>query len=228
MNSGVVSYLRAFGVRWSVLMSGPLSVPLAIVAFFVPNDMAKIALFVTSILCAFYSSYWVWKVERETRISAENALKDALERRPLEIIFDPQNENNKFWSREQRRDEKGEPIAGLYWEYRAVIKNISNKTARNVKVTVEAIGEMPLRPELSSFDINKSTQIDLHPNEETLAIIRRWPIPARQQGMALGADVYGPIKMTASAEDVPSAIALFRFDPERTPMIFEQINLDLR
>jgi hypothetical protein len=39
--------------------------------------------------------------------------------------------------------------------------------------------------------------------------------------MAVGADIYGPIKMTVSANDVPPRIKFFHFDPERTPMIFE-------
>ena len=207
--SSLISYLRAFVARWSLAMSGPLSVPFAIASLYVQNGTAKTVLLLTAAICALFSSYWIWKIEREARISAETKLKDALEPRPLQIVFDPQNPNDKFWSREQMRDEKGAPTPGSYWEYRAAIKNVSGKTARNVKVTVEAIGAIPLRQELSSFDINKSTKIDLHPNDETLAIIRRWPIPARQAGMAWGADVYGPIKMTASAEDVLPTVTLF-------------------
>jgi hypothetical protein len=80
---------------------------------------------------------------------------------------------------------------------------------KNVKVTVEAIGIMPTRPIHSNFDINKKTFIDLTPNEETLAIIRTWFNPPLVQGMAIGEGIYGPIKMTASADDVLPTTKVF-------------------
>jgi hypothetical protein len=140
---------------------------------------------------------------------------------PLEIIFDASNPSRKFWSIEPMRDESGKQVPGTFWEYRAIIKNTSPKTLRNVKATVEAIGPMPSRPEPSQFDINKKHLIDLNPDEEALVLIRRWFNPPRVAGMACGTDIYGPIKMTASANDVPPTIKLFHFDPEQTPMIFE-------
>jgi hypothetical protein len=141
--------------------------------------------------------------------------------RPIKIIFDQTNPNRKFWSIEQMKDETGKPIPGSFWEYRALIKNASAKTLRNVKVTVEAIGPMPTRPEPSQFDINKKHLVDLNPEEEALVLVRRWYNPAIVAGMVCGTDMYGPIKMTASADDVWPTMKLFHFDPERTPMIFE-------
>ena len=119
------------------------------------------------------------------------------------------------------RDETGKQIPGTFWEYRALIKNVSAKTLRNVKVTIEAIGPMPTRPEPSQFDINKSHLVDLNPDEEALVLVRRWFNPPIVVGMACGTDMYGPIKMTASADDVFPTIKFFHFDPELTPMIFE-------
>jgi hypothetical protein len=80
---------------------------------------------------------------------------------------------------------------------------------------------MPTRPEPSQFDIDKKPLIDLTPNEETLAVIRRWFNPPIVAGMVIGEDVYGPIKMTASADDVLPTTRVFQFEPMRTPMIFE-------
>jgi hypothetical protein len=140
---------------------------------------------------------------------------------PLEIVFDATNPGRKFWSIEPMRDDSGKQMAASFWEYRALIKNKSMRTLRNVKVVVEATGAMPTRPELSRFDINKQPLIDLTPGEETLAIIRRWFNPPIVAGMVVGEDAYGPIKMTASADDVLPTMKVFRFDPERTPMIFE-------
>ncbi|MDQ6867544.1 MAG: hypothetical protein M3178_03760 [Pseudomonadota bacterium] len=44
---------------------------MAIIAYFVQNDAAKIILLTTAVLCAVFASYWVWKVERVARIDAE-------------------------------------------------------------------------------------------------------------------------------------------------------------
>ncbi len=139
----------------------------------------------------------------------------------LEIIFDPANPGRKFWSIEPMKDETGKQIRGSFWEYRAVIKNNSKKTARNVKVVVEAIGPMPTRPETALFDLNKKPVIDIAPHDDALAVIRRWFNPVRVVGMAIGADIYGPIKVTASADDTRPAVKTFHFDPEKTPMIWE-------
>jgi hypothetical protein len=139
---------------------------------------------------------------------------------PLAIIFDPTNPRNRFWSIENMKDENGNQIAGTFWQYRAVIKNKSVRTVKNVKVTVEAIGAMPTRPVHSRFDINKKNFIDLTPSEEALAVIRTWFNPPLVQGMAIGEGAYGPIKMTASADDVLPTTTVFQFDPMQTPMIW--------
>jgi hypothetical protein len=66
----------------------------------------------------------------------------------------------------------------------------SAKTLRNVRVTVEAIGAMPTRPEPSYFDVNRKPLIDLHPNEEVLTVIRRWYNPPIVAGMVMGGCVW--------------------------------------
>jgi hypothetical protein len=139
---------------------------------------------------------------------------------PLQIIFDSSNPGRKFWSIEPIKDETGK-AKGTHWEYRTLIKNNSPKTLKNVKVIVEAVGPLPHRPEPSYFDINKQPLIDLHPQAEALAVIRRWYNPPIVAGLAVGEDIYGPIKMTASADDVPPKTKFFHFDPMRTPMIWE-------
>ena len=139
---------------------------------------------------------------------------------PIKITFDQANPNGKFWSIQPMRDETGKQRT--FWEYRALIKNVSAKTLRNVKVIVEAIGPIPMRPEPSQFDINKKELIDLNPQEETLVVVWRWFNPPIRAGMASGTDIYGPVKLTASADDVSPTERFFHFDPERTPMIWEK------
>src|SRR6202035_5505477 len=65
-------------------------------------------------------------------------------RSPLEIIFDPSNPGRKFFSIETAKDELGK-ARGTHWEYRALIKNNSSKTLKNVKAIIEAVGPLPHR-----------------------------------------------------------------------------------
>jgi hypothetical protein len=58
-------------------MSGPLSVPAAIAAALVPNAVATLLLAATAMFCFIFSSYWVWRIEREKREEAENQLAAA-------------------------------------------------------------------------------------------------------------------------------------------------------
>jgi hypothetical protein len=140
---------------------------------------------------------------------------------PLLIMFDHRNPNRKFWSIEPVRDEAGKQIQGSYWEYRAIVKNSSASTVRNVRVLVEATGPLPTRPEQPVFDIDRKPVRDLAPEEEALAVIRVWYNPPVVEGMVCGDDVYGPIKMIAHGDDVQPKTKLFHFNPERTPMIWE-------
>jgi hypothetical protein len=77
--TGFRDFVQAFGGRWFVAMSGPLSVPLGFIAYLVQNDAAKILLLVTAISCVIYSSYRVWKTERENANFAHEALEKAQE-----------------------------------------------------------------------------------------------------------------------------------------------------
>jgi hypothetical protein len=73
-NSGVKEFLQAFVPQWATAMSGALSVPLAIVALFVPNDFARIGFGFTAIVCFIASSYLVWRKERRGAIGAGERL----------------------------------------------------------------------------------------------------------------------------------------------------------
>jgi hypothetical protein len=163
------------------------------------------------ILAALLTHLILWLRERIRQLKGS----------PFEIIFDSTNFHRKFWSIEPMRDADGKQIAGSYWEYRAIVKNKSTTKLENVKIIIEAIGAMPTRPEISHFDINKKPLIDLTPNEETLVVIRCWPNPPIFAGMASGEDMYGPIKMVATADNALPFTRIFHFDPEKNPMIYE-------
>jgi hypothetical protein len=136
----------------------------------------------------------------------------------LVIEFNAKNPGRKFWSIEN-------PTPGIpraFWEYRVAIKNKSAATIRNVSVTVERIGQMPVRPESAPFDRDQRMTCDLKPGCSELAVVLRWPTRP-EAGMLAGpsALAYGPIKIIASGDDVPVASRVFQFDYQRTPMLFE-------
>lgn len=60
-------------------MSGPLSVPLAVFAILVTNDSAKVALWITSMGCVIFASYWTWRAERERVTALEERIADLLD-----------------------------------------------------------------------------------------------------------------------------------------------------
>jgi hypothetical protein len=72
--SGIKEFLQAFVPQWATAMSGGLSVPLAIAAFFVTNDLARISLGFTAIVCFIASAYLVWRKERRRTIETEERL----------------------------------------------------------------------------------------------------------------------------------------------------------
>jgi hypothetical protein len=69
--AGLLDFFRAIWSEWFTAMSGPLSVPATILALWIENPTAKIALWVTAFICVWAAAYAVWKKEREKVISLE-------------------------------------------------------------------------------------------------------------------------------------------------------------
>lgn len=138
---------------------------------------------------------------------------------PLEIIFDSSNPSKRFWSMESARGKN----KSVFWEYRVEIKNKSSKTIRNVSVTVEHTGLMPVRPVDQFFDKSGIATCDLRPGSSELVPVLQWPIPIVQAGMLAGSTAleYGPIKVIAVADDVSLVTRNFQFDYQAEPMLFE-------
>ena len=74
--SWVRDFIRAFGVRWFVAMSGGLGVPLTAAGVFFEPIVVKVVFFVTAVFCFVFSSFWIWKVEHEARLKAEDIVAD--------------------------------------------------------------------------------------------------------------------------------------------------------
>ena len=144
---------------------------------------------------------------------------------PLEIIFDSSNPARRFWSMESVTNEKGEVLPGSVLQYRVEIRNDSSKTVKNVSVTREHVGQMPIRPVDLIFDKTKKPVCDINPNHSELAVVFNWPIPTNPVGLLSGttAREYGPIKLIASAADTLPTTKVFEFDYQQSPMLREVI-----
>jgi hypothetical protein len=118
----------------------------------------------------------------------------------------------------------GKP-SGVFWEHRVEIRNNSERTLRNVSATIEHIGQLPVRPYDSVFDKIKKTSCDLKPGCSELVPVMRWPNPKQQAGMPCGpsAWIYGPVKITASADDTPPSVRIFQFNYETEQMLFDKV-----
>ena len=65
------SFLRAIFANWFTGMSGPISVPLSVAAYFVPNSVAQVLLALTALVCAIFTAYWVWQTERKKTVELQ-------------------------------------------------------------------------------------------------------------------------------------------------------------
>ena len=73
-----INFVRAVFARWFTAMSGPLSVPLAIAALYVTNDLAKALLGITAIVCVVFASYWTWRLERQAVVDTHNHIANLM------------------------------------------------------------------------------------------------------------------------------------------------------
>lgn len=65
------TFWRAFTAHWLDAMSGPLSVPLTIGAFVIPNRALAVATGLAGYACLIFSSYRVWFAERSRVVELE-------------------------------------------------------------------------------------------------------------------------------------------------------------
>ncbi len=76
----IKEFLRALGGNWLNRMSGPASVPSAILAVFIPNRWGSISLLLLSLLCLIWTAYSIWRVERLRVIQLEKVDRRDLQR----------------------------------------------------------------------------------------------------------------------------------------------------
>ena len=140
---------------------------------------------------------------------------------PLEIIFEPLNPDRQFWSMEAPRDAYGRIIKTV-WEHRVLIRNQSDATLRNISVMIERSGAIPDKPHRGLFIRTQKDACDLQPGCGELIAIIESPINKKTPIGGIPGFAYGPIKITASADDVSPAVRWFDFDWQSEQGLFSR------
>jgi hypothetical protein len=149
------NFIRAFGVRWFVAMSGPLSVPLAGLAFWVESKTAKIGFGITALICAIFALYWIWRVERQRVLDLEARLGELmLSRAVLEVRLE---QCEPYLRRHEHQ---------IYWRF--ALHNRGSAAADNVHVSLTAIRPLPSNAVgLLDFPLStNSLDARINPNED--------------------------------------------------------------
>lgn len=142
---------------------------------------------------------------------------------PLEVIFDPSNPRQRFWSI-ARKPSADASTTYSYYRYSVLLRNRGMHTLRDVKVIAELTGKLRNSPSFGTFEISNDSKTDLHPGEERFVEVFHWPYPAIQAGMLAGNSAkwgYGDLKVSVSATDTPVLISHFHVDYTQEPMLYE-------
>lgn len=70
------AFVRAFGGSWVTFMTGPLTLPFTVVAFYVTDETARIIFGILAVGCFATSAYVIWRNERNSHIITEEKLND--------------------------------------------------------------------------------------------------------------------------------------------------------
>jgi hypothetical protein len=91
--SGIKDFALAVSSEWLTLLSGPLSVPVAVAAFFVPSDIVKILFGLIAFIGVWVTAYRLWKREHDKVVELEH---DAKKRQLLDDIAELRKTVGKY------------------------------------------------------------------------------------------------------------------------------------
>jgi hypothetical protein len=75
----IKDFVLAVCSEWLTLLSGPLSVPVAVAAFFVPNDIAKILFGLIAFIGVWVTAYRLWKREHDKVVEHDREKRELLD-----------------------------------------------------------------------------------------------------------------------------------------------------
>ena len=146
---------------------------------------------------------------------------------PLEIVFDVNNPGQRFWKRKQGKDAGGNfiPVMAVR-TYRVGIRNNSANTVRNVRVSIETLGELPIDPRDVGFQKEKE-HLDLPPQHiELVPVWWVWPPRAGDAWGPTATILYGPLRVIARGDDIYPAQADFDYFTEKMPVLVQRTTND--
>jgi hypothetical protein len=85
--TGLGSYLWAFVSRWSVAMSGPLTVPFTAAGLYVDSTWARALFVLLAVTCAFVASFLVWRRERQRAVDLAGQVRDLTARLAPKLVL---------------------------------------------------------------------------------------------------------------------------------------------
>lgn len=143
------------------------------------------------LLAGVYEASYRVSVNDKKRLSIYETLS------PIEIFFDSENRQGRYWSLETVM-KSDNTVSHKYYRYAVMIRNIGRFTLYDVQVVSEPTGELRNSPSFGRFEITKEIKTDLHPGDERLVTVFNWPYPAIQAGMLAGSSGkwgYGGVKL---------------------------------
>lgn len=166
--------------------------------------------------------FWVFESSYQYSKITSERLKVYEAESPIEVIFDTNNQQKRFWSIVPVVA-ADKTISHRQYQYSIAIKNNGVRTLRDVQVVSELTGELEGSPSFAKFELSGSKKTDLHPGEMQFVTIFNWPYPAIQAGMLADESAewgYGKLKISVSATDMRVITRIFNFDYTKEPMLF--------
>jgi hypothetical protein len=167
-------------------------------------------------------SVWIFESSFRSAQKLREQIKSYERQDALEIVFDITNPAQRFWKRTQAKDKDGKFMPITLWEYRIGVKNITQKTVRNVRVSVETLGQIPVDPRDFGFQKDNKDCRDIAPGyTELVPILWVWPPQAGDAWGPTATALHGPLRVTARGDDVTFSQRLFDYHPGETPALVD-------
>lgn len=167
-------FLAAIFSHWLTAMSGPLSVPLAVAAFFVQGNLAKTLLAISAIVCFGAAAYLVWRRERQAVIVLRAQLDDRERRERIKAALEAalKNADGLF----DRRIQNDHDAASLRTDFNEFVRS-SRESLRSLLSGAELTALYSAIPG-SAFKFNRA-----HNDDHNNHLVALQTISERLRGM---------------------------------------------
>lgn len=141
-------YLLSFRAQWFTLMTGALTIPLTVLAFYLDSVLQRIVFAVFAVLCAGIATYRTWAVERSEVLRLQALVVSAAPR--IILGFEPDRGYNAFANDPSFRHE---PF---------FLRNDGGDTALNLRVPNTSVAGRQVSFSLTSNHVVPRGSLGLH------------------------------------------------------------------